>query len=709
MRWSTGPLDALHGHLFAWVPVCLGLGISVYFGLMQEPGLLAYLWAGAAALALLILARLGPIGLRPPAIGAALIALGFLLAGARAQTVAAPVLGFRYYGPVEGRIVLIDRSSSDQQRLTLDQVVLERMDPARTPARVRLTVGDRQTHIDFAPGQRVMLTAFLAPPEGAVEPGGFDFQRLAWFQRLGAVGFSRSPVMALAPPGSGFGSLFFARLRQSISDGVQAAFPDDAGGFVTAVLTNDTSGLSPAALDSLRASSLAHILSISGLHMSLLAAFVFAALRSLAALVPYVALRVSSKKIAALVALAAAGFYYGLSGGAVATQRSFIMIAVMLVAVLVDRRAISLRTVAIAALIVLAVQPESLLQAGFQMSFAATIGLVAAFGALRDRPDWRLPRVLRPVAAVALASLVAGAATAPYGAAAFNKLSGYGLLANMAAEPVMAFLVMPGVVIAAVLSLVGLEGPVLWLMVQGARWILWVSDRIAGLDGAVIGVAAPPALALPLLTLGALWLVLIPSMVRWAAILPIVAAVAFWAMADRPMVLISANGALVGVMTADGRALNRAKGEKFTAQTWLENDGDLAGQRAAAARVGLVPGALAMQFDLGAVPLRIVEGEQSTGALVALCQPGGLLILTEALANGRLDEPPCTIIDREVLAQRGALALVLRDGRLAMTGARDWSGQRLWTQEPARVESTDSAGAVAKAGSAPGLPVVPRP
>lgn len=679
-----GPLEALHGHLFAWVPVCLGLGIGVYFSLMQEPGAAVYLVAAWAMLALLALAWFGPPGVRPVAMGLGLIALGLLIAGARAHSVAAPVLSFRYYGPVEGRVILIDRSSSDKLRLTLDQVVLERMDPANTPARVRLTVGGTQPHIHLTPGLRVMLTAFLSPPEGAVEPGGFDFQRMAWFQRLGAVGFSRSPVMALARPEPGLGRLFFAQLRQSISDAVRSAFPGDAGGFITAVLTNDTSGLSPPALDSLRASSLAHILSISGLHMSLLAAFVFTALRSLVALVPHVALRVSSKKIAALVALAAAGFYYGLSGGAVATQRSFIMIAVMLVAVLVDRRAISLRTVAIAAVIVLAVQPESLLQAGFQMSFAATIGLVAAFGALRDQPDWRLPWVLRPLAAVALASLVAGAATAPYGAAAFNKLSGYGLLANMAAEPVMAFLVMPGAVIAAALSLVGLEGPVLWLMVQGARWILLVSDWIAGLDGAVIGVAAPPALALPLLSIGLLMVVLIPLRARWLGLVPVLAGLLLWQQAERPALLISQNAALVGVLGPEGRALSLSRGEKFAALNWLESDGDLAGQKVAGARSGVAVGPFGLFVGLGGTEVHVLAGDSAQGALSEACRPGRILVLAEIRDAPVPAGLPCRVIDREELAQKGALAFQPGPEGLQMIGAREWAGQRLWTRPPLR-------------------------
>lgn len=683
MRPFPDPLARLHGHLFPWLPVCLGLGIALYFALNREPS-----WSflgGALALAATsaVAWRIGPPALRPFALALALTALGLLLATARAHLVQSPVLGFRYYGPVEGRVLLIDRSASDQLRLTLDQIVMERTSPTRTPARVRITVGGDQGHVAFEPGQRVMMTAFLSAPEGPVEPGGFDFQRMAWFLQLGAVGFSRSPVMALAPPEPGQVGLFFARARQSISDAVRVRFPDDAGGFVAAILTNDTSGLSAEALASLRASNLAHVLSISGLHMSLLAAFVFAALRSGIALVPVVALRVSSKKIAALVALAASAAYFGLSGGAVATQRSFVMIAVMLVAVLVDRRAISLRTLAIAALIVLVLQPESLLQPGFQMSFAATVALVAAFGAFRDLPQdrRRLPGWLRPVASLALASLVAGAATAPYGAAAFNKLSGYGLLANMLAEPMMALVVMPGAVIAALASLVGLADLVLWVMVQGARWILAVSDFVAGLGGAVVGVVKPPPLALPLLTLGGLWLMLIPLRARWVGLAPAAVALVLWMMAPRPLLLIAADGRVAGLMTAEGRALSANKGARFAATNWLEGDGDLTPLKIAQRRPGFDEVADGLGFDLAGRAGLMVSADLTADRIAALCRQVTLLIVapSDAVPDIGPVSGPCLLIDPARLRAFGAVAVSPVGDGLRLTGVRQRQGSRLWT------------------------------
>ena len=200
-------VEAQRGYLFPWVPVALALGIGTYFLLPAEPGLAAYAACGAGVALLLLLAwRVGP-RLSPFCLLFGLFLAGLCLAGLRATLVAAPVLDFRYYGPVQGRVIAIDLSISDAPRLTLDRVVLERTDPARTPDRVRVSLHGDQHWIDPAPGLTVILTAHLSPPAGPAEPGGFDFRRNAWFARLGAVGYTRSPALVLAPPEDGAAGL----------------------------------------------------------------------------------------------------------------------------------------------------------------------------------------------------------------------------------------------------------------------------------------------------------------------------------------------------------------------------------------------------------------------------------------------------------------------------------------------------------------------
>ena len=254
--------------------------------------------------------------------------------------------------------------------------------------------------------------------------------------------------------------------------------------------------------------------------MGLLSAVVFGALRIALTLVPWIALRWPTRSIAAAGALVAASGYLLLSGGNVATERAFIMVAVALGALIIGRRALTLRAVAIAATIVLVLRPEALTGPGFQMSFAATTGLVAIFGWLRNAEVSLGPKWLTPAVATVISSAVAGGFTAPIGAAHFNTIAQYGLVANLLSVPLMGVLVMPAAVAALVMAPLGLEWIPLQVMGAGLRWILLVAQGVAEIDGAQGHVAAPGPWVLPLLALGFLWLLLWQGWLRFAGLGP---------------------------------------------------------------------------------------------------------------------------------------------------------------------------------------------
>lgn len=673
--WLDGLVEA-RGRLLPWAPVFLGAGIGAYFALPVEPTPLALAVFGLVALLGLGLRVAGGERLHAPGLALALIAGGVLLAAGRSHLVAAPVLPWRTYGAVEGRVVDIDRSFSDQIRITLDRVGIAGLAPERTPLRVRIALhGDAVG--EPAMGARVRALAHLAPPEGPVAPGGFDFQRLAWFAGLGGVGYTRKPVETLAPPEGG-PALAIARLRSRLSQAMRAAMPSQAGAFATAMMTGDRSGVTAETNAVLRASNLSHLISISGLHMSLLTGFVFAVIRTGLALIPPLALRLPVKKIAATVALATAAFYLALSGGDVATRRAFLMVAVMLAAVLFDRRALSLRSVAIAALVVLALEPESLVEPGFQMSFGATVALVWAFGHW-TRVQPRVPAALRPVAVAVLSSAVAGFATAPIAAAHFNRIAEYGLLANLLAVPLMGLVVMPSGVLAAVLAPIGLAAPALWLMEQGTALVLRIARFVADLDGAVVGVPAPAAGVLPVLTVAALTVMLARGRVLSAlAGAAMVAALAAWASTPRPPLLVGPDAALVGLMTPAGRALSKEKGAGFIAQSWLEDDGDLSGRETAASRPGFDRSQGRAVADFGAGRVVHLWGKAGLGAVHRDCRPDTILVLA-ARWEGAAPRGGCLFLDLGALAGTGALAITPgADGGLAVVTAIDPRGRRLW-------------------------------
>ncbi len=659
--------------LFPWVAVFLAAGIGYWFSVPVEPGVGFYVLA-AVCLGLCIWARLRAAELvHPVAVAVGCVALGVLAAGLRGHLQAAPMLDFRYYGPVEGRIIDIDRSQSDKLRLTLDQVVLERTSPARTPATVRVSLHGRQDHLLPTPGMTVVMTAMLAAPEGPAEPGGFDFRRMAYFDRLGAVGYTRTPVLLMAEPIGG--AQVVSRVRTYLSNAIMAAVPGDSGAFASGVMTGDRSGISLDTVQALRDSNLAHLLAISGMNMAFITGFVFALIRYGVALVPPLALRVNSKKVAAIFALAVAAFYLALSGANVATERAFIMVVVMLGAVLMDRRALSLRTVAISACALLVWQPESLLEPGFQMSFAATVALIWGFGLFQNQiVRERIPRWTMPIFTLVMSSVIAGAATAPFAAAHFNRMTGYGLMANLLTVPVMGAVVMPAGAVAALLAPFGLAGLPLWVMDLGSRWILWIAHWIASLEGAVSGVHSPPALFLPVLSVGALWVILFQGRVRAMGLVPVAVAFVAWGMADRPTVLISSDAVLVGLMGDDGRAMSSAKGAGFSADSWLENDGDLAEQLDAAARSGFAGPKGQRRFEVAGVRGIHLKGKGADALLADACATADLVIIA-----ARVKDAPtgCKVIDEGFLRKTGALALWAEGDGLVMEPALN--AKRLWT------------------------------
>lgn len=700
-------LERLRGRGLGFSAVAFGLGIGLYLGLWREPVAGAVQAAMALALILGALALRGPEGGRPLAMLGALVAAGFAVAALRTASVAAPVLGFDRYGPVVGRVMMIDRGSTGSLRLTLDRVELPGVAPARTPARVRVSLPPDAPDPVPMVGTTVMLTAFMGPPGGPSEPGGFDFRRLAWFERLGAVGYTRTPVVARAPPAPGW-SLWITDLRLRLSAALRGDGDSQSRAFVAAILTGDRQGVNAETTEALRATNLSHLLAISGLHMGLLTGAVYGAARAGLALWPWAVLWLPVRKIAAGIALGAAVAYLALSGGNIATQRAFVMAAAMLIAVLVSRRALSLRTVALAALVLLAWRPEALVSAGFQMSFAATVALVASFDAWRR---WRLSRADRarpgpvarlaaPLVSAAACSIIAGFATAPIAAAHFGRFADYGLLANVVAVPVMGLVMMPAALLAAVLWPVGGQAIGLWLMERAADWILAVAQTIAGWEGASRLIGQPAGWLLPVLALAGLWLILWPGVLRWAALVPALVVGLHWANAPRPVVLMDGEGGLVGVragperlrplavavpagwtaadwalltgdrlgraspvLTGSGlvaplRTLSRSRGAGFVATNWAEADADSAAQADAAARPGRaeIEGGSVVQSGFGVVVH--LHGRGGERALAQACRDGALVV-----TNFRLDGPvpgACRVLDPSVLAVTGALSVDAR-------------------------------------------------
>ncbi len=669
--------------LALWTPVLFGLGVQIYFLWPVEPGPAALLLAAAAPVTTLLAAQGRGLGALLLATAALAVGLGFATAGARARVVAAPALAGPVEALVEGRIAGFSQSAAGRPRLLLDAPRIWGLDPAATPARVRVTLLSVRHAEGLAPGDHVSVMARLSPPGGPVEPGGFDFARAAWFERLGAVGVARSRVARLDAT-QPEGALVRARIaldreRARLSAGLRAALPGEAGAFAAAVVTGDRAALPVAALAALRDSNLAHLLAISGLHMAIVAGMTFFVARLGLALVPGLALRRPVKAWAAVAGLAAATAYLAVSGAAIATQRAYVMVAVAFLAMMVGRPAVTLRALAVAALIVLALRPESLLGAGFQLSFAATLALVAAYEEARAR-GWLSPqsgfwrRLGGYALGVAATSLIAGLATAPFAAFHFNRATSFGLLANLAAVPAMGLIVAPALAVAGLLAPFGLEGPALAAARAGVEWILAVARFVAALPGAARPVAAAPPAALWAVALGGLWLCLWRGRGRLAGLAPLALGIGLMALPPaRPPLLLAlsetragAAAVVVGALTAGGRAVAGPPGAGFVVESWLRRDGDDAEAAQAAARADFAEdrGWRVVPFDGGVA--HVALRSRPAGA-EARCASGAVVI-----APGPAPAGDCLSVEPEAL--RGGGAAILAGPRLATAGG---SG-RLW-------------------------------
>ena len=672
--------------VFLWVPVLFGAGGGLYLTLPAEPvGWIAPLAAGTFGVGALLLRRH-----TGPALGfaaLALLAAGVAAADWRTERVGAPVLEAPI-GPVDvtGRVVWVG-AGEGPQRYLLDRVRIERLAPEATPARVRLSVRSTGPDGPASPGSWLTALASLRPPPAPAEPGAWDFARQAWFQRIGAVGFVYgAPQPLAAPDGEGGGMLpLLSRVRHWVSARILARTTPSAGPFAAALLTGDRSAIEKTALQAMRDAGLAHLLAISGLHVGLVAGFIFFAARGALALIEPVALRMPIKKWAAGCALAGGAAYLLLSGMSVPTQRAFVMVGVVLLAIMLDRARISMRLIALAALLVLAIAPESMLGPSFQMSFAAATALIATYEAAR-RPFARLAArgglALRPLvyaAGVTLTSLVAGIATGPFAVYHFNRIADYGLLANLGAVPITGFWIMPWGLVALVLMPFGLEGLALAPMGWGIDAVVWIATRVAEQPGAVTLVPAMPAAALLAIVVGGLWLCLWRSRWRFLGIAVIGAGMVIAGLERRPDILVDGEAKVMAVRGEDGRLwVSTRKRGRFVSDVWLRRDGQAEVLTWPSAGEGK-PAAGLRCDTLGCIQQR---GERTIAfvhdprAFEEDCRRADPVI--SAVPAWDLCPRPETVVDRFDLWRAGSHAVWLLPGGVRVENVTESRGERPW-------------------------------
>ena len=571
----ANPLSAVfwrgeEGRWPLWLPVALGAGSGLYFAIPTEPST-AWAW-GTLALGA-VLALVAAFGwMRVTAALLAALLLGFGLAKGREMRVATPILDHAVIAHLTGRVVSLE------PRATGTRVVLDQPRSGAfvvPPRRVRVALRGAAA---FRPGDSLSLTAKLDTPPAPSEPGARDIGRELYFQSIGATGFAYGKARVIVPAGPPDAmqrvSQTIEDLRQRMTARIRAVLPGSTGGIAAALITGARGGVSEEDESALRDAGLAHVLAIAGLHMALVGGGLFWLVRAILAAFPHVALNYPIKKWAAGAALAAGAFYLVISGAASPTVRAFTMFAFVMLAVLADRPALTMRSLALAAAVLLIARPDSIVEPGFQMSFAAVAGLIAvaeweATGRVTRGVVWRYAH------GIMLTSLVGSFATLPFALFHFGRAAHYAVLGNLLAMPVMGFWVMPAAALAVLLMPLGWDAPALRAMGWGIDVMVAMGRWVSGLPGAVSQVAAMPVSALVAVALGGLWLAIWRTRRRWWGAGPVALGVVLAIRAVAPDMLVAPDAVTVAIRSDDGRLhFARKPRDKFAAQEWLRRDGD---------------------------------------------------------------------------------------------------------------------------------------
>lgn len=670
LRRQTQPADTL----LLWLPVFLMTGMGIYFALPREPAtpLLVGLFVMAVVIAL-ITARWRASSVWRWGISFAMaVTAGLVLAQLRTFQLSTPLLTDRIWSTtVTGNIVSAERASSGW-RLVLANAAIG----TDTNKNYTLRLSVRKKGGAYHMGGILKAQAGLMPPSPPFVPGMFDFQRHAFFQGISGYGYVMR-VLSYTPPQEKRGLSLLERYREYLSTQAYTVLQQPEAGIVTALLNGQRAGIANKTTSLLQTSGLQHIISISGLHVGLMAGVVFYFVRLLLALNMRIALTWPIKKIAALAAIIAIVSYMFIVGLSPPTVRSVIMTGIVLFAVIVDREAINLRLVAIAALVILVLQPESVLDIGFQLSFSAVAGLVAFFQMTQSfwqHQNWQAS-VFMKLARVTLmtmtTALIATAATAPLTMAHFQTIPLLSVVANLLATPPVTFLIMPGTFLAYLFS------PLPWLLVYpiklmgwGTTLLLRVSDFVAALPVAVWRASAPPFMAVTFIMLGCYALLVGKGRTRLIGMVPMVIGIIWWGTtmpadmwlsSDR---VIAIKNDLSDTLYIEGRAYGFQK--------------KLLQQHAGVSKVVPLP----CQSDIcdqmiGKQSVRLVR---TVEALPQACADKDTLIVTryylDQTCKGAL------ILDRHVLDQQGGIAVWLQNKPPRMAFVRARGADRPWQQRP---------------------------
>jgi competence protein ComEC len=668
-----------------WFPVFFGAGIGVYFLLKLEPPLWPGIVAAFAGTTLAFLGRRNPVCYEA-ALAVTTFAAGFALMRETTWQREAPMLQ-RRIGPVAvtGRVVDIDIVERGW-RIVIENDPLPGLEPGDQPRRLRVRIPASSD--EFTPGDRVNLKAMLNPVPIQVLPGGRDFQRELFFAGIGGVGYSFGAAHRTAAADSKGGWLEAVRqLRTEMTRRIADVLPGAAGGVASALITGKRGTIPEEIKQAFRDSGLSHLLAIAGLHLGLVGGFVFLTVRGGLALIPPVALRYPIKKIAAVLTLLVLACYLLISGAAIPTQRAFVMNGLVFGAILIDRLRISMRVCAIAAMVVLVVDPSVLVGVSFQMSFGAVVALIAVYETYGTRLSRLLHnrsvlgKVLGYCGGVTVTTVVATVGTYPYSIYHFHHLALYSPLANVIAVPLSAMWTLPWGLASCLLMPFGLERLGLVPMGWGIDITIWVAQRVSALPGNVWSIPRLPPEGLVSISLGGLWLCLWQGSWRHWGMVAIAAGAATIVLTRPPDIVIADGGRFIAAQAANGEYFVSAdKNEKIVRSFFVSDTGAALLPWPGVGDSEAAPLHCADELCRYSAHGRNVAIVTGAGALPVRCS--GLDAVVSKVPAGFRCRSMMPVIDRIDSWRRGAVALWLdRDG-VTIESVNESRGDRPWVPHP---------------------------
>jgi competence protein ComEC len=616
-------------------------------------------------------------------VAAMLCALGFVTAKLETLRADTQMLGSEISTRLTGRVVAVDAMETGRMRVTLDVISTARPTLRYIPARARVSA--REIPPGTQAGSVLVGFARLLPPTGPVRPDSYDFSFQSYFDGIGGSGFflTNPKLAALQPiPLSARINAAIENAREAIAGHIRDSIGGAEGEIAAALIVGVRAGIPDAINEAMRKTGIYHIISISGLHMALVAGTIMAMLRGGFALFPEFSSRRPVKKYAAAAALFSIAAYLLISGVVVAAERSFIMLAVMLVAVLFDRAALTMRNLAISAIAVIVVSPHEVVGPSFQMSFAATAALVGAYAGWSDYratkaggpppprrswPAFLTRKFFGGMGGLALTSIIAGCATTLFAMWHFQRVAPLSLFANLAVMPIVSVVVMPFAVLSALAMPFGADGPLLYVMGKGLTAMIVVSDWIAARSPIdAVGLVSVQSvllvtIALVIATMATTWL-------RVAAIPFALAGLLTVPALRSPDVLVSEDARLLAMPIGGGElAVNRARPNEFTIDNWrraLDAESIVGPETTKAAGFDL-----ADSLDLPAgTPFLCGDGlcvaRHASGAIIAhaqnadaarkACGFAALVVIDDATAADPCHDPLVAVITKRQLALSGS-------------------------------------------------------